>query len=107
MTPDCALVRVPEPPTAFFGDARDDLLARAIGYALAETRKEMRAERNAALVERDRRIGMLEGEIRELRGMLGATLTLLGKCNGPVTFPDSDRVVEIPKDFMRRRTDAA
>jgi len=37
---------------------------------------------NRKLVERDRRIASLEGDIRELKGMLGATLTLLGQKSG-------------------------
>src|SRR5262249_28416020 len=36
-------------------------------------------------IERDRKIGILEGELREVKGMLGATLTLLGQKSADVS----------------------
>jgi len=97
----------PEPtPDALFGDWRDDALARGIGFALSEVRHQLRTEREAALVTRDRKIAELEGELREIRGMLGATLALLGqKSEGSssvrATNPRTE-VVELPRGFMRR-----
>ena len=48
-----------------------DVFAQAVENRLAELDSE--------LVKRDRKIGELEGELREIKGMLGATLTLLGQ----------------------------
>src|SRR5215468_4184436 len=53
------------------------VVAYAIGEVVADTRKEVRAEFEAALTARDRRIGMLEGELRELKGFVGGLLTVL------------------------------
>jgi len=41
-------------------------------------KRECRQERDAALIERDRRISTLEGEVRELKGFIGGVVTLLG-----------------------------
>jgi hypothetical protein len=62
-----------------FGDWRDKALTDALAEVIVELRREWRQEREAELVKRDRKIGELEGELREIRGMLGATLTLLGQ----------------------------
>src|SRR5262245_36762322 len=82
-----ALQSAPEPETegelGLFGDYRDRLLSRAIGCVISHERHGRRQELEAALVSRDRKIGELEGEIRELKGMLGATLQLLGTGNAP------------------------
>jgi len=66
-----------------FGDERDAMLSRAIGYVISHERHARRQELEKALISRDRKIGELEGELREIRGMLGATLQLLGTANAP------------------------
>ena len=43
----------------------------------------------------DRKLGILEGEIRELKGMLGAALTLLGQKSNLPTMGKSE-VVDLP-----------
>src|SRR6516225_3019500 len=62
---------VSDAPPGIFGDWRDQALAEAMGICLAETRKEMRAERAAE-------IAPLKTEIAELRGQVSALLTMLG-----------------------------
>jgi len=99
---DATLPAPPPAPTAsegglgLFGDDRDEQLTKALGYVVSHERHSRREELEAALVTRDRKIAELEGELREVKGMLGATLQLLGARNGP------DRVVELPKNFLRR-----
>jgi len=61
----------------------------------------LREETEGELLKRDRKIGILEGEIRELKGMLGATLTLLGKSDTMSHLKSAD-VVELPHGFLRR-----
>jgi hypothetical protein len=83
-------------------DWRDET-ARALGKISDVIIDQTRAERDAALIERDRKIGILEGEIRELKGFVGGLLTLLGKSRN---FPDLDSksadVHELPRRFLRR-----
>jgi hypothetical protein len=58
-------------------------------------------------VRYERRIGELDGEIRELKGMLGATLQLLGGKSAPLPETKSGaEIVELPQ-FLRRDDDAA
>jgi hypothetical protein len=72
------------------------------------------AEATMTLIHRERvvferKLGVLEGEIREFKGMLGATLQLLGQKSGNSTTvlkPDS-AVVELPRGFLRRTHDNA
>jgi len=82
----------PSDGNGIFGDWRDDQLARAIGFALCETRRELREERDAELVKRDRRIAELEGEIRELKGFVGGVLTLLGKSQNFLDSKDASNL---------------
>jgi hypothetical protein len=73
-------------------------LAETMGEVIATLRREWRQEI-------DRRVTTLQNENAELRGMLGATLTLLGQKSGNATSvakPESD-VVEL----ARRRSDVA
>src|SRR5262249_12430190 len=96
---DDAFQPAPEPePDALFGDARDDLLARAIGYALA--RKERANERAAEAGERAAELAKLQTEIDELRGQVN-TLTCLLR-DGPKS--KAAAVIDLPR-FMRKRTD--
>jgi hypothetical protein len=53
--------------------AERQVVAEGIGEALLETRKELRQEHAAALVERDRRISALESEVRELTRKLAVS----------------------------------
>jgi hypothetical protein len=75
----------PEPETAAFDEA-----------ALLETVARGSAEAVMTLIQRerrtyDRRIATLEGELREVKGMIGSVLALLGQ--------KSD--VELPRGFLR------
>ena len=75
---------VSEPSDAdgrLFGDWRDQALAENLGVIIAETRKELRAEYNKALVVRDKRIVGLERQIHELRGKLNAVSAELEAAN--------------------------
>jgi len=62
----------------------------------------------AEFVERDRRIGILEGELRELKGMLGGLLTVMGGAVGatemmaPTHHDGGGDVVELPRGFLRK-----
>jgi len=56
-------------------------LARALGEVVAHERNRERREREAALVERDRRIGELEGELKEIRSLVGDVLQRLEQSN--------------------------
>jgi hypothetical protein len=81
----------------------------AMGYVISELRHEWRTERDAALVERDRKIGILEGELREMKGMLGAVLALMGGKPLPTSnknISDDSTVIELPR-FLRRTHDNA
>jgi hypothetical protein len=105
---DNATLPISEPDAvALFGDERDEILCEGIGQALAHERARARAER----VELDRQIATLEGEIRELRGMLGATLALLGapkeRFATALVNPeaDADKIIDLPD--WRARRDAA
>ena len=71
-----------------------DSLAEAMGICLAETRKEMRAERAAE-------IAPLKTEIAELRGQVSALLTMLGAGD---KAKDAS-IIALPN--WRKRTDAA
>jgi hypothetical protein len=51
----------------------------AIGGMIVALRREWRTEREVGLAKRDRRIGELEGEIRELKGLVNGLLTLVGQ----------------------------
>jgi len=75
------------------GDWRDTV-AEAMGIVIAETRKEMRAERAAE-------IAPLKTEIAELRGQVSALLTMLGAGD---KAKDAS-IIALPN--WRKRTDAA
>jgi len=85
---------VSDAPPGIFGDWRDQALAEAMGICLAETRKEMRAERAAE-------IAPLKTEIAELRGQVSALLTMLGAGD---KAKDAS-IIALPN--WRKRTDAA
>jgi len=53
-------------------------VAQALGEVAFFIKRECRQERDAALIERDRRISTLEGEVRELKGFIGGVVALLG-----------------------------
>jgi len=72
----------PLPPAAEADDRTSDADWReAVGVAIAEVaaheRAFHRAELEAALVVRDRRIGELEGELRELKGFVNGIFAVL------------------------------
>lgn len=73
---DGAPAPAPEPEPEPSGDDPELVDAIERFASACETRF---AELDSELVKRDRKIGELEGELRELKGMLGATLTLLGQ----------------------------
>jgi len=60
-----------------------DTVTQALGEVIAAIRN----EHEAALIERDRKIANLEGELREMKGMLGATLQLLGQKSSKLWRP--------------------
>ena len=62
---------------ALHTQAEREVTAIAIGEVAAHERAFHRAEFEAALVARDRRIGILEGELRETEAMLSSTLKRL------------------------------
>ena len=57
----------------------------------------------------ERKLGILEGKLRELHGMLGAALAIIGadKAKGESPSRDDGSIVELPKNFLRRTHDAA
>jgi hypothetical protein len=55
------------------------VISQAMGEVIVATRREMRQERDAALLARDREISALQGELREVKGLLRDTLEKLGK----------------------------
>jgi hypothetical protein len=76
-----------ESDAPLFGDHRDEMLSRAIGVVISHERHARRQELERALVARDRKIAALEGELREVKGMLGATLQLLGQQKPKLWLP--------------------
>ena len=78
-----------------------DVLTEALGEFGVGLCAHLREETEGELLKRDRKIGILGGEIRELKGMLGATLTLLGKSDTMSHLKSAD-VVELPHGFLRR-----
>jgi len=54
----------------------------------------------------DHRFERLEREIQFLRGQVAALLAITGAANKAISV-DDDRVVDLPRGFIRRRSDAA
>ena len=79
---------------AIYSHDDSDALAQAMAEVIVETRRELRHEMQ-------REVAILRNENAELRGMLGAVLTMLGKS---ANFSDSktDDVVDLPRGFIRR-----
>jgi hypothetical protein len=65
------------------GLEREEMSA-AVAALVVELRKEWRAEREIALVERDRKIGMIEGELCETKAILGDVLTKLSAATSEI-----------------------
>ena len=87
---DNAPAAAPQPaPDASNADA--GMLAKQLGIIIAE----ITAERDAALSLRDERIGKLETQVETL-------LTLMAR-----RAAQTADIVELPKNFLRRRNDAA
>jgi hypothetical protein len=64
----------------------------ALVEIMGELRKDWHAEHNKALIVRDRRIAALEGEIRELKGMLGDVLKRFDEHRSYTEKLEADRV---------------
>jgi len=78
-----------------------DALERDLVEILAKQEQDIRQERDAELLKRDRRIGELEGEIRELKGFVGGLLAAFGQKEKTAD------VVDLPHGFWRRNRDVA
>src|SRR5262249_62086664 len=89
-----------------WGGACEEHLTKAVRYVVSHDLHSRREELEAALVTRDRKIAELAGKLREVKGMLGAVLTLMGKASHETHSKGAD-VVELPKNFLRRTHDAA
>jgi hypothetical protein len=109
-------------PVALFGDDRDDLLARAVGYALSEVRHKLRKEFRreisklqkhltalrrqvdsdvehgivVVVADAERRLAALAAENLEMKALLGDALAAFDKSN------QRAEVVELPSGFLRR-----
>jgi len=100
-----------EPSIAFFGDERDDLLARAVGYALSEVRHQLRREFRNQIIKLKRELVGDRREARRERALLYEEIKVLRKRldldeHGrvdelPRKARDHDRVVELP-DWRKR-----
>lgn len=88
---------MPSNADGLFGDERDDQLARALGGIIAACREEWQHE-----IARETTI--LRNENAELRGMLNATLTMIGapeRTKSAAQNSHDDSVVELPR-FLRK-----
>jgi len=129
-----ATAAAPQPAPApdkpwLFGDERDEILTRAIGYALGDVRHECRTrldvlekeivalKKNMRVLRREfeadltngvevychsleRKIALLENENIEIKGVLGSALRRLGQA-------DDANIIDLPDWRTRKRTDAA
>jgi len=59
--------------------AERDVIARAMGDVVLATRRELRQERDAALLARDRQISILQGELADAKRLLTDALTRFSK----------------------------
>jgi hypothetical protein len=80
------------------GNWRDEV-ARGMAEVVLQTRRELRAERDKALSESDRRIARLETQVETLLTLLGADKLPPDKA----AAINDDRVVDLPRGFLRRR----
>jgi hypothetical protein len=65
-------------------DNEREALTDTMAEVIVELRREWRAEREIALVERDRRIGVVEGELCETKAMLGDAFAKLNAATGEI-----------------------
>jgi hypothetical protein len=63
----------------------------AVAQLVVELRKQWRAEREIALVERDRKIGVIEGELCETKAILGNVLTKLSAATDEIERMRAER----------------
>src|SRR5262249_40998131 len=99
------------PPAALrlFGDERDDVLIKAVGWVISELRHQLRTEHEAALILRDRRIGALESELIETKGFLRGVLACIGgdKAKSAAQNSHDDSTVIDARGLLRRRNNVA
>ena len=69
-----------------------DVLTEALGEFGVGLCAHLREETEGELLKRDRKIGILEGEIRELKGFVGGVLTLLGKSQNFLDSKDASNL---------------
>jgi hypothetical protein len=79
-----------------------DQVARALGTVHFEVIKQTRRERDAALVDRDRKIERLEAKLDAVLTMLGG-----GKAKSAAQLGGDDSVVELPRFISKVRRDVA